>query len=281
MKSRRNFLKTASLAIGAGGLLPLMNYASPSHINNNKGAGKALDMGMAGFTFAQFSIDQTISMMNRVGVTNLSLKEFHLPMNATQEQATEVVEKFKAGGINIYAVGVIYMKEKSEVDRAFEYAKKVGVNLIIGVPEYGLLPYTEEKVKTTGMVMAIHNHGPEDKRYPGPKDVFDRIKNMDPKMGLCLDIGHATRAGANLASSIADYKSRMFDLHIKDVSKAEKDGKAIELGRGVIDFPALVMALRKINYQGKCSIEFEKDMKDSLPGIAESVGFFRGVMKSA
>ena len=281
MKSRRNFLKTASLTIGAGGLLPLINYASPSHINNNKGAGKALDMGMAGFTFAQFSIDQTISMMNRVGVTNLSLKEFHLPMNATQEQATEVVEKFKAGGINIYAVGVIYMKDKSEVDRAFEYAKKVGVNLIIGVPEYELLPYTEEKVKTTGMVMAIHNHGPEDKRYPGPKDVFDRIKNMDPKMGLCLDIGHATRAGANLASAIADYKSRMFDLHIKDVSKAEKDGKAIELGRGVIDFPALVMALRKINYQGKCSIEFEKDMKDSLPGIAESVGFFRGVMKSA
>lgn len=281
MKSRRNFLKTASLTLGASGLLPLVNYASPSQVNNYKDAGKALDMGMAGFTFAQFSIDQTISMMNRVGVTNLSLKEFHLPMNATQEQATEVVGKFKAGGINIYAVGVIYMKDKSEVDRAFEYAKKVGVNLIIGVPEYELLPYTEEKVKATGMVMAIHNHGPEDKRYPGPKDVFDRIKNMDPKMGLCLDIGHATRAGADPAKAVADYKSRMFDLHIKDVSKAEKDGKAIELGRGVIDFPALVVALRKINYQGKCSIEFEKDMKDSLPGIAESVGFFRGVMKSA
>ena len=279
MKSRRNFLKTVSLTLGASGLIPFMNNASPLSSYDQKELNKTLQMGLAGFTFAQFSIDQTISMMNRMGVTNLSLKEFHLPMNATQEQATEVVGKFKAGGINIYAVGVIYMKDKPEVDRAFDYAKKVGVNLIIGVPEYELLPYTEEKVKATGTTIAIHNHGPEDKRYPGPKDVFDRIKNMDPKMGLCLDIGHATRAGADPAKAVTDYKSRMFDLHIKDVSKAEKDGKAIELGRGVIDFSALVKALHKINYQGKCSIEFEKDMKDPLPGIAESVGFFRGVMK--
>ncbi len=280
MKSRRNFLKSASLTLGASGLLPFVNTASPLSGTAEEAPGRALEMGMAGYTFNQFSIEQTIAMMNRVGVTMLSLKEFHLPLNSTQEKADEVIAKFKEGGITVYAVGVIYMKDKSEVDRAFDYAKKVKVNLIVGVPEYELLPYTEEKVKSTGVTIAIHNHGPEDKRYPGPKDVYDRIKNMDPKMGLCLDIGHALRAGANPAKAVLDYKSRMFDLHIKDVSKAEKDGKAIEVGRGAVDFPALVKALRKINYQGKCSIEFEKDMKDPLPGIAESVGFFRGVMKS-
>lgn len=266
--------------MGASSLIPFLTSASPLSRTAEEAPGRALEMGMAGYTFNQFSIEQTIAMMNRVGVTMLSLKEFHLPLNSTQEKADEVIAKFKEGGITVYAVGVIYMKDKSEVDRAFDYAKKVKVNLIVGVPEYDLLQYTEEKVKSTGITIAIHNHGPEDKRYPGPKDVYDRIKNMDPKMGLCLDIGHALRAGANPAKAILDYKSRMFDLHIKDVSKAEKDGKAIELGRGAVDFPALVKALRKINYQGKCSIEFEKDMKDSLPGIAESVGFFKGVMKS-
>jgi inosose dehydratase len=280
MKSRRNFFKTASLTLGASGLLPLVNHASTLSFSDRKELGKMLNMGMAGFTFTNYSIDQTISMMNRVAVVNLSLKEAHLPITATQEQANEVVGKYKAGGINIYAVGVIYMKDKSEVDRAFEYAKKVGVTLIIGVPEYDLLPYTEEKVKSTGMRIAIHNHGPSDKRYPGPKDVYDRIKNMDPKMGLCMDIGHATRAGVNIAQAVLDYKSRLFDLHIKDVTKAVEEGKAIEIGRGIIDFPSVVKALRKINYQGQCSIEFEKDMRDALPGIAESVGFFRGVMKS-
>jgi len=69
-------------------------------------------------------------------------------------------------------------------------------------------------------------------------------------------------------------------LHIKDVSAAVKDGKAIEVGRGVINFPAFVKALDKIKYQGQCSFEFEKDMTDSLPGIAESVGYFKGVVRT-
>jgi sugar phosphate isomerase/epimerase len=99
-------------------------------------------------------------------------------------------------------------------------------------------------------------------------------------MGLCLDIGHAVRAGANLIQAVKEYKSRLFDMHIKDVTGAYKDAKAIEIGRGVIDFPALVKTLKSIQYNGVCSIEFEKDMTDPLPGIAESIGYFRGVIAS-
>lgn len=280
MNSRRNFLKSTSLSIAASGLLPLISTSSPLETIEMKRSGNTLQVGIAGYTFNQFSIEQSISMMQRIGVNMLSLKEFHLPLDSPQAKADEVVAKFKAGGITIYAVGVIYMKDAAEVDRAFDYARKVGVNLIVGVPEYELLKYTEQKVKSTGIKIAIHNHGPEDKRYPSPKDVYDRIKDMDASVGLCIDIGHSMRAGTDPAKAVVDYKSRLFDLHIKDVSVAAKDGKAIEIGRGVIDIPALIKALRRVNFQGKCSIEFEKDMKDPLPGIAESVGFFKGVMKA-
>jgi len=99
-------------------------------------------------------------------------------------------------------------------------------------------------------------------------------------MGLCLDIGHATRAGVNLEKAIQEYKSRLFDLHIKDVTAAARDGKAVEIGRGVIDFKALIKALQKANYKGVCSIEFEKDMTDPLAGLAESIGYFKGVMSA-
>jgi sugar phosphate isomerase/epimerase len=240
-----------------------------------------LEMGVAGYTFHQFDIDQSIAMMQRVGVKMLSLKEFHLPLDSTKEKADEVVGKFKAAGITVYTVGVIYMKTQASVDQTFTYARNVGVDMIIGVPNYELLKYAEQKVKETGIRLAIHNHGPEDKLYPGPKDVYDNIKNMDKGMGICLDIGHGIRAGADPAKSVESFKDRLYDLHIKDVTVAAKEGKAIELGRGVINFSALVAALRKVNYKGKCSIEFEKDMKDPLPGIAESVGFFRGIMHSS
>ena len=278
MSSRRNFIQQSVLSIGGAAVLPLLTSHAMAASKESKDEG--LQLGMAGFTFAKYDIEKSIAIMNRVNVKTLSLKDFHLPLDSTPEKIQTVLTQFKDGGITIYAVGVIYMKTKEAVDQAFDYAKKVGVTLIVGVPNPELLDYTEEKVKSTNIRIAIHNHGPEDKLYPSPKNVYDQIKNRDERMGLCIDIGHSTRAGQDPSKAILEYNKRVFDLHIKDVSAAQKDGKAMEVGRGIIDFPALVKALNKIKFKGYCSFEFEKDMSDSLPGIAESEGYFRGVIKT-
>ncbi|HTN09175.1 sugar phosphate isomerase/epimerase [Agriterribacter sp.] len=277
MSSRRKFIQASAIALSVSSLSSFTGTANP--LQNPRLLKKEfLQTGMAGYSFVNYTIDQTIAIMNRVAINNLSVKDFHLPLNSSQQTIDEVLTKFKNGSIHVYAVGVIYMKTEAEADRAFDYAKRVGVNLIIGVPGYDLLRYTEKKVKESGIRMAIHNHGPEDKLYPAPGDVYTRISKMDKRMGLCLDIGHAFRAGIKPEKAVIDYAPRIFDLHMKDVTAAKAEGKAIEAGRGAIDFPALVAALRKIKYNGVCSIEFEKDMKDALPGIAESAGYIRGVM---
>ena len=276
MDSRRIFLKKTTFGIAAATLGPVLSSAGTfAHSTAKEDA--TLPVGIADYTFLNFDIPQSIQMMQRLDIHAMSLKNFHLPYDSTKEKIDEVVNEYKNGGISIYGVGVIYMKNKEEIDQAFEYAKNVGVSIIIGVPEHDQIDYVEQKVKSYNIKLAIHNHGPEDKMYPNPQIAYDLIKNKDPRMGLCLDIGHAQRAGVDPANAALKYNKRIFDLHIKDVTKAEQDGKAIEAGRGIIDFPALVKALRKIKYPGHCSIEFEKDMKDPFPGIAESVGYFRGV----
>ena len=73
------------------------------------------------------------------------------------------------------------------------------------------------------------------------------------------------------------YHTRVFDMHIKDVTDSSKAGVGIEIGRGKIDFPALMKMMRKVNYTGMCSLEYEKDMKDPFLGIAESIGYFKAV----
>ena len=233
---------------------------------------------MAGYTFKEFSVEKTIEMMKRIGVTNLSLKDFHMPMNSTQEQINVVLEKFKSAGINVYTVGVVYMKTQESVDQAFEYAKMAGVKMIVGAPDYELLPYVEKKIKTYDFKLAIHNHGPDNPLYPNATDIWNHIKDLDSRMGICIDIGHTTRDGQDPSVDIVKYKSRIYDIHIKDVDKASKEGKTVEMGRGIINIPKVVATLRKIRYSGCCSLEFEKDMKDPLPGIAESIGYFKGVM---
>jgi inosose dehydratase len=285
MSSRRSFLQNTALGIAGSVTLPLLGKASrlPNTDDSVTGAeaSEPLPVGVAGYTFAKFDLDKSIVMMKRLGVYNLSVKEIHLPLNSSQETINAAMAKFKEAGINVYTVGVIYMKTKEAVDQAFAYAKKCGVTMIVGAPSYDVLDHAEEKVKEYDIRLAIHNHGPEDALYPGPKDVYDRIKNKDKRMGLCIDIGHATRAGVAVDKAVKEYRDRLFDLHIKDVSLAAKEGKAIEIGRGAINFPALVKALKKTGYKGVCSIEFEKDMTDPMPGIAESIGFFKGVMNAA
>jgi sugar phosphate isomerase/epimerase len=278
MSSRRNFIQQTALGLTGAIVLPSKGNAAINNFNDQLAPASEIQVGIAGYSFVKFNLEQSLSMMKRIGVNQLSLKDFHLPQNSTQEQIDKVMNACKNAGINVYALGVIYMKSKEAVDTAFSYAQKTGVNMIVGVPNYDLITYVEEQVKKYGIKLAIHNHGPEDALYPAPKDVYDRIKNLDAGMGMCIDIGHSMRAGSIPEKAIRDFKSRLFDLHIKDVSVAAKDGKAIEIGRGVIDFPEVVESLRKINFKGVCSIEFEKDMTDPLPGMAESVGYFKGVL---
>lgn len=278
MSSRRNFIQQTALGLTGAIVLPAKGNAAINNLSNQLAPASEIQVGIAGYSFVKFNLEQSLSMMKRIGVNQLSLKDFHLPQNSTQEQIDRVMNACKNAGINVYALGVIYMKSKEAVDTAFAYAQKTGVNMIVGVPNYDLITYAEEQVKKYGIKLAIHNHGPEDALYPAPKDVYDRIKNLDAGMGMCIDIGHSMRAGSIPEKAIRDFKSRLFDLHIKDVSVAAKEGKAIEIGRGVINFPEVVESLRKINFKGVCSIEFEKDMTDPLPGMAESVGYFKGVL---
>jgi sugar phosphate isomerase/epimerase len=276
MKSRRHFLKLAGtgvLAAGSGSL-----FAYPGLSLSVRKIKDTFSIGMAGYTFLEFTVGKTIEIMKRIGVTNLSLKDFHMPVNSTQEQINAVMEQFKNAGINVYTVGVVYMKTRESVDQAFEYAKMAGVKMIVGAPDYELLPYVEKKIKTYDFKLAIHNHGPDNSLYPNATDIWNHIKDLDRRIGICIDIGHTIRDGQDPSVDILRYSSRIYDMHIKDVDKASKEGITVEMGRGIINIPEVVAALRKIKYSGNCSLEFEKDMKDPLAGIAESIGYFKGVM---
>lgn len=277
MKTRRDFLKTASagvIAAGASSLLP----AEAVPVKQDKPSATGFSLGIAGYTFVRLSIDKAIEIMKKVGVKNLSVKDFYLPYNSTKQQIDEIIGKFKNADLNVYGVGVVYMTSKDFVDQAFEYAKMAGAKVMICAPNYDLLPYVNEKVRSEDFKLAIHNHGPDNPLYPNATDIWNHIKDLDPKIGICIDIGHTMRDGADPAKDILKYGSRIYDVHIKDVDKASKEGKTVEMGRGIINIPSVIDALKKVKFTGSCSLEFEKDETDPLAGIAESVGYWKGVL---
>lgn len=244
-----------------------------------KDDGELFKVAMAGYTFRHFDIDETLKMMQEVEVNYLCIKDFHLPLNSTDEQITEFKEKLAAANVEGYAVGPIYMKSEEEVDNAFDYAKRVGVKLIVGVPNHELLPYIDKKVKEYDFKYAIHLHGPDmPDKYPNATDIYNHVKDLDPRIGMCLDIGHNMRDGHDPVADLKKYKDRVFDVHMKNTTAATKAGRSSEIGRGIVDIPAFVKMLRKVKYSGACSLEYEKNMKDPRSGIGQSIGYFRGVI---
>jgi len=274
--SRRKFLQLTGIGI-AGSMLPgkIANGQFNIETRENK---IPFELGLASYSLREFSLDETLQMCTRLDLKYIALKSMHLPLDSNEAQIKEAVSKVKKGGLNLYGAGVIYMANEEEVDRAFEYAQTAGLKVIIGVPEHNLLPLVEEKVKAYDIKLAIHNHGPGDKRYPSAESAYEKIKNMDLRMGLCLDIGHTQRMGINPAKSARQFMDRLHDVHIKDVDKPAAEGQTIEIGRGVIDIPSFLKVLIEGRYSGKVSFEFEKDGNDPLPGLAESVGYVRGCL---
>ena len=203
-------------------------------------------VGMAGYTFVNFDLDKTLQTLEKCDVHYLCIKDFHLPFNSTDQQIADFHEKLKSKGVTGYAVGPIYMKTEQEIDNAFEYAKRVGVKLIVGVPNYDLLPYLDKKVKEYDFNYAIHLHGPDMPLYPDADDVWENVKDLDPRIGMCLDIGHDRRNGKDPVADLEKYISRVFDIHLKDVTGASKAGYSVEVGRGILDIPGFVRMLRNI-----------------------------------
>lgn len=275
MSTRRDFVKLAALTAAAGAVPAFDRRASAAEA---VGSPTTFDLGIASYTFRSFPLDQAIAMTARLRVRKITLKDVHLPMAVTADEMAAVREKLKTAGIQLSSCGVVYMTTEEEVNRAFAYAKRAGIRMMVGVPDAPLLELAERKAKETDIALAIHNHGPDNPRFPSPESAYSAIAKMDKRMGLCIDVGHTQRLGLDPAQQVERYFDRLLDVHIKDVSAASAAGTTVEIGSGVIDIPKLIGTLHRLKYKGTLHFEHEKDGKDPFPGVAESVGYVRGVM---
>ncbi|MBQ9875197.1 MAG: sugar phosphate isomerase/epimerase [Thermoguttaceae bacterium] len=273
--SRRSFFTaagaaTASLALNDGAKLLAQDVPSARE--------PKFELGLASYSFRKFDVDQTIAWCKKAEIKKISLKDFHLALKSSDEECAAMAKKFQDAGMEVYSCGVVYMSKEADIDNAFRYAKALGCVSIVGVPEWDLLPYAEKKVKETGILLAIHNHGPEDKRYPTAKSVWERVKDMDPGVGIALDTGHAIRAGEDPIQAVRDYSSRIFDFHVKDMTEWKPSGRGVICGRGSMDLLGLMRALIEVGYDRVAPFEYEIDENDPFPGFMESLGYVRGLL---
>ena len=279
MFSRRSFVQSGAIIAAASvtsSAVPLLAQPMPE-----SGKPSPIHLGLASYTFRNFTRDQMIGYMKQLNVTALNAKDVkdHLPMDP-QEEAKALAD-YAAAGIKLHAAGTIYFPkdEDDDIRSKFEYCKRAGISVIVaGDPAPETLPRIEKFVKEYDIRLAIHNHGPEDKIWHSPLDVLKAVKNMDPRIGCCIDIGHTVRAGTDVVKAIYEVGPRLYNMHAKDLTSFTSKESQVSVGDGIMPMREIFHALIKIKYKGFVDLEYEVHADDPMPGVIASFAYMRGVL---
>jgi sugar phosphate isomerase/epimerase len=277
--SRRDFVRCGALAAAA--CAAPRNIFSLAHKPLSADESSPIRLGLASYTFRNFSRAQLIGFMKQLNVSELNAKDVkdHLPMDAQQEAAA--LADYAAAGIKLHAAGAIYFAKDEDADirSKFEYCKRAGIGVIVaGDPTPDTLPRIEKFVKEYDIRVAIHNHGPEDKLWQSPLDVLKAVKNMDPRIGCCIDVGHTVRAGTDVVQAIREAGSRLFNVHMKDLTNFENKDSQVAVGDGIMPVRKMFEALIATKYKGFVDLEYEIHPDDPMPGVISSFAYMRGVL---
>jgi sugar phosphate isomerase/epimerase len=276
--TRRDFLRTSTLGTAACALASALPSTSQQP---HALAQPPVKLGLASYTFRNFTRAQLIGFMQQLHLSDLNAKDAkdHLPMNPTAEEAA--LNDYAAANIRLHAAGAINFAKDDEGDirSKFEYAKRAGISVIVaGDPTPENLPHIEKFVKEYNIRLAIHNHGPEDKIWHSPLDVLRAVQSLDPRIGCCIDVGHAARAGTDVVQAIHTVGPRLFNMHMKDLTSFSSKESQVAVGDGIMPVRQIFEALIATRYQGFVDLEYEVHPDDPMPGVISSFAYMRGVL---
>jgi len=278
-KSRRNFLRSGVLAAAA--IVTADELPSVAQGYTLGGHASGIKLGLASYTFREFTRAQLIAYMKQLNLTALNAKDVkdHLPMDPTAE--TAALADYAAAGIELHAAGAIYFTkdEDEDIRSKFDYCKRAGIRVIVaGDPAPETLPRIEKFVKEYDIRFAIHNHGPEDKIWHSPLDVLKALRDLDPRMGCCIDVGHTMRAGVDPVHAVHAAGPRLFNMHMKDLAAATAKDSQVAVGEGLMPIRSIFEALVATKYNGFVDLEYEIHGDDPMPGVSTSFAYMRGVL---
>jgi sugar phosphate isomerase/epimerase len=277
--TRRDFVYSSALV--AAGLAASSEVFALPHEHSSADESSPIRLGLASYTFRNFNRAQMIGFLKQLNVLALNAKDVkdHLPMDAQGEAAA--VADYAEAGIKLHAAGTIYFPKDEDADirNKFEYCKRAGIPVIVaGDPAPETLPRIEKFVKEYDIRFAIHNHGPEDKIWHSPLDVLKAVKDMDPRMGCCIDVGHTARAGTDVVQAIREAGPRLFNVHMKDLASFQNKESQVPVGDGIMPVKSMFEALIAMKYKGFVDLEYEIHPDDPMPGVIGSFAYMRGVL---
>jgi sugar phosphate isomerase/epimerase len=282
---RRTFLKVAALG-AAGAALNKPDAANAMLAESHRtGALRPAEdagvkLGVASYSLRNFSREKAIEMTKALGTPYINLKSVHLPYDASPAEIAAARNEVEAAGLHIVGGGMITFETDTDdgVRKYFDYAKAAGMPVMVSTCHPSVLPRVERFAKQYDIKVAIHNHGPGDENFPSPYDALKAMKGMDPRMGVCIDMGHTVRTGTDVVRAVADAGPRLLDMHAKDLRDLKVMESQCIVGEGRMPIVEIFRQLKAMRYPGYVNLEYEIDADDPMPGMKQSFAYMRGVL---
>jgi len=243
------------------------------------------------WTFRKFTFAETLRMLKELGVAAVEafpgqalaaeLPGARFDEKMTAEQVAFAKDALKAAGVTLYGYGVVEIgKTEDSMRKVFDFARKMGIRVIVCEPPDDDFTLLEKLVKEYNIKIAIHNH-PAPSKYNLPETVFSHVDGRDPRIGSCADSGHWMRGMNDPREAFKLLQGRILDVHLKDRSDfgTAKGVDDVPWGAGKGMVRDLLAELTLQDYDGFLTMEYENESEvgDPMPAFRKSISYVKSV----
>lgn len=281
--NRRQFVQAS--AMGALGLaLPAVVHADDKKADAFGG----FTLGVQSYSFREFDTEQALKRTKDLGLHFVEFYQKHAPSGAKPEQIQALLKLCKEYDVTPIAFGVQrFSKNHDDNKKMFDFGKALGIKTFSADPDPDSFDSLDKLCDAYKISIAIHPHGPAGKglhRWYSAQVIMKAVKDHHPLIGSCLDTGHLIRSAQapfneklDPAEQVRIMGARNFGMHLKDHDNAKKTD--VVYGKGVLDVPGVLKALRDVKFKGYISIEYEANPKDPSADMRACVEVFKESVK--
>lgn len=243
-------------------------------------------LGVQSFTFKEFTFLEAIEKADSCGLKYIEGYpsmvlggeiEGKLDFRMDANKRVEILSWLKKRGMRLTGYGVIRITEEEEWRKLFDFGKAMGIETFTAEPDEKVIPLLSKLCEEYQINIAIHNHA-KPTHYWNPDVILSAIKGQSNRIGACADVGHWLRSSLDPVECLKKLKGHVLWVHMKDMNDNTPNSHSVVWGTGVLNIPSVIKELKKQNFKGQLSVEYEYNWKNNAQDVAASVNYFRSLL---
>jgi sugar phosphate isomerase/epimerase len=243
-------------------------------------------LGIQSYTFHLFTLTEALDKTQELGIKYIEIYPGHklggkwgdkvFGFELDDQSRKEIKELAGSKGIKIVGTGVFVAGNSDDWEKMFRLAKSMDMEFITCEPALDDWDLVESLSKEYSIKVAVHNH-PQPSAYWRPELLLAQIADRSKQTGSCSDVGHWKREGLDPIECLKKLDGRIISLHFKDIA-AKQEGASeqhdVIWGTGILNVKGMLEELKRQDFKGVFSIEYEYNWENSVPDIRKCIEYF-------